>query len=185
MLRTILDGFFRAVLPGKIFSVDQGIEGITSLHPNKSGRYIIENEAIISFGSLHPGVAESFGLANADILLFEVDYEKLSHHFATASYKFSEIGKYPGITRELNFVFSETIPVSSVIAKISSVSPMLSNFSVVDTFRDAQKIGAGKKSVTFSFLMQDLTKTITDEEALAIQEKIIAKLEGEEVSLRK
>jgi len=39
--------------------------------------------------------------------------------------------------------------------------------------------------VTFSFLMQDFTKTITDEEALAIQEKIIAKLEGEGVSLRK
>jgi F420-0:gamma-glutamyl ligase len=33
--------------------------------------------------------------------------------------------------------------------------------------------------------MQDITKTITDEEALVIQEKIIKKLEGEGVSLRK
>ncbi|EKD29864.1 MAG: hypothetical protein ACD_78C00236G0002 [uncultured bacterium (gcode 4)] len=75
--------------------------------------------------------------------------------------------------------------MSTVIAKISSVSPMLSSFSVVDIFRDATKIGADKKSVTFSFLIQDLTKTITDEEALVIQEKIIKKLEGEGVSLRK
>jgi phenylalanyl-tRNA synthetase beta subunit len=75
--------------------------------------------------------------------------------------------------------------VSSVIAKIASVSPLLSNFSVVDEFRDVVKIGEGKKSISFSFLMQDITKTITDEEALVIQEKIIKKLEGEGVSLRK
>lgn len=184
-LRILLDGFLRTVLPGKVFAVEQGTENIASLHPNKSGRYILGNETIMHFGSLHPGVAESFGLSGAEVLLFEVDYQKLSHHFATAGYKFSEIGKYPGITRELNFVFEETIPVSTVIAKIASVSPILSNFSVVDEFRDAQKVGEGKKSISFSFLMQDLTKTITDEEALVIQEQIIAKLEGEGIDLRK
>lgn len=184
-LRTILDGFLRNTLPGKIFSLEQGTENIASLHPNKSGRYTIDGEILISFGSLHPGVAESFGLANVEVLLFEVDYQKLARLFAVSDYKFSEIGKYPGITRELNFVFLETTPVSSVIAKIASVSPLLSNFSVVDEFRDAVKIGEGKKSISFSFLMQDMTKTITDEEALAIQEKIIGKLAGEGIDLRK
>ena len=184
-LRTVLDGFLRAILPGETFTVEQGTEDIASLHPNKSGRYMINGEILISFGSLHPGVAESFGLANADVLLFEVDYLKLSHYFATASHTFTEIGKFPGITRELNFVFSETTPVSTVIAKIVSVSPLLSNFSVVDEFRDAVKIGEGKKSISFSFLIQDITKTITDEEALVIQEQIIAKLEGEGIELRK
>lgn len=185
MLRTILDGFLRATLPGKVFQVEQGTDGIASLHPNKSGRYLVDGELIITFGSLHPGVAESFGLASTEVLLFEVDYQKMFHYFTNTDHSFSDIAKYPGITRELNFVFLETIPVGTVIAKIAAVSPMLSNFSVVDTFRDATKIGEGKKSVTFSFLMQDLTKTITDEEALVIQEKIIAKLEGEGVSLRK
>jgi phenylalanyl-tRNA synthetase beta chain len=184
-LRTTLDGFLGNTLPGKIFSLEQGTENIASLHPNKSGRYMIDGEVIISFGALHPGVSESFGLANAEVLLFEVDYQKLARLFAVSNYAFSEIGKYPGITRELNFVFSETVPVSSVIAKIASVSPLLSNFSVVDEFRDVVKIGEGKKSISFSFLMQDITKTITDEEALVIQEKIIKKLEGEGVSLRK
>ncbi|MFA6091203.1 MAG: phenylalanine--tRNA ligase subunit beta, partial [Candidatus Gracilibacteria bacterium] len=91
-LRTLLDGFLRAVLPGKVFSVEQRTEGIASLHPNKSGQYMLDGEVLVSFGSLHPGVAESFGLANADVLLFEVDFGKLAHHFTTASHKFSEIG---------------------------------------------------------------------------------------------
>ncbi len=165
--------------------MEQGTHNIASFHPNKSGRYTIKNETLLTFGSLHPGVAEPFGLANTEVLLFEVDYQKLTHLFETTSYRFAEIGKYPGITRELNFVFSETIPVSTVIAKIASVSPLLSNFIVVDEFRDAVKIGEGKKSISFSFLIQDLTKTITDEEALAIQEQIIAKLEGGGIELRK
>lgn len=193
-LRTLLDGLFQTILPGKVFAVEQGTVSLPTplllkergvYHPNKSGRYVVDGEVIISFGSLHPGVAESFGLANAEVLLFEVDYEKLIHYFTTASHRFSEIGKFPGISRELNFVLEETVPVSTVIAKIASVSPILSNFSVVDIFRDVAKIGEGKKSVTFSFLMQDITKTITDEEALVIQEQIIAKLEGEGIELRK
>lgn len=146
---------------------------------------MMNGETLATFGSLHPGVAESFGLANANVLIFEVDYQKLAHHFETAASSFSEIGKYPGITRELNFVFSETTPVSTIIAKIASVNPLLRDFAVVDEFRDAAKIGAGKKSISFSFLIQDLTKTITDEEALVIQESIIKKLSGEGIELRK
>ncbi len=145
----------------------------------------MDGQILATFGSLHPGVAEAFGLANSDVLLFEIDYQKLAHHFETATSTFSEIGKYPGISRELNFVFEETTPVSTIIAKIASVNPLLSNFAVVDEFRDATKIGAGKKSISFSFLIQDLTKTITDEEALVIQESIIKKLEGEGIELRK
>lgn len=145
---------------------------------------MFDTEVLATFGSLHPGVAESFGLANALVLIFEVDYQKLAHNFETATSSFSEIGKYPGISRELNFVFEETTPVSTIIAKIASINPILSNFAVVDEFRDATKIGAGKKSISFSFLMQDLTKTITDEEALVIQQSIIKKLESEGIKLR-
>jgi len=143
-LRTILDGFLCATLPGKVFQVEQGTNGIASLHPNKSGRYLVDGELIMSFGSLHPGVAESFGLASAEVLLFEVDYQKLFHYFTNTDHSFSEIAKYPGITRELNFVFPETIPVGTIIEKIAKVSPILSNFSVVDTFRDAVKVGEGR-----------------------------------------
>lgn len=114
-----------------------------------------------------------------------MDYAILSEKFATSNHSFQSIARYPGIRRELNFVFDETIPVSRVIEDIGKTNSLISDFSVVDTFRDPIKVGEGKKSVTFSFLIQDTTKTITDEEALSIQEYIIANLEKKGIQLRK
>lgn len=53
-LRTILDGFIRNVLPGTEFSVEQGFVGdigvhLAFFHPNKSGKYMINNDTLIRF----------------------------------------------------------------------------------------------------------------------------------------
>lgn len=183
-LREMLDGFLASILPGVEFAVEQGTD-VAYLHPNKSGSYTVGGKILITFGSVHPATAESFGLGDETIYTFEVDYSVLSGLFATSKYTFSEISKYPGVRRELNFVLDERTPTDQVIQKIASVHPFLSDFSVADIFRDEVKVGAGKKSVTFSFLVQDTEKTITDEEALAIQMAIISKMAGEGVELRK
>jgi phenylalanyl-tRNA synthetase beta subunit len=46
------------------------------------------------------------------------------------------------------------------------------------------KVGEWLRSVTFSFELRDPSKTITDEEALAIQQKIITNLERDGIKLR-
>lgn len=183
-LRAILDGFLRSIVSGVTTNLTQGTD-IAWLHPNKSGIYTVDGAPLISFGSLHPQTAAAFGLSDARVLVFEIDAVKLASLVATASLSFSEIPKYPGVTRELNFVLAERTPVQEVIEKIAHVSPLLSDFSVADIFRDEQKVGVDKKSVTFSFTIRNPEKTITDEEALAIQNTIIKKLEKEGVELRK
>lgn len=60
---------------------------------------------------------------------------------------------------------------------ISSVSPKISSVTVVDTYRDPVRVGEGKRSVTFSFRIEDPDKTITDAEALDILSLSIAKME--------
>ena len=166
------------------FEVKQG-SSVAYLHPNKSGTYAIDSGTLITFGSLHPATAESFGLSGEMVHFFEVDYTLLFNRFALAQHTFREISKYPSISRELNFVLDERTPVASVIEQIASVHPFLGGFSVVDTFRDEAKVGMDKKSVTFSFSIQDPEKTITDEQALTIQTAIIARMEEGGVELRK
>lgn len=183
-LRIMLDGFFRSIIPGISYNIEQGSDS-KIFHPNKSGRYTIQGEVIVNFWFAHPAVAESFDLSEVSTLFFEIDYTKLVWVFEASKNSFEPIARYPGIRRELNFVFDETTPVAEIIVRIQSNSKLLSDFSVVDTFRDAVKVGEGKKSVTFSFLIQDTSKTITDEEALIIQEKIIRNLEWEGIFLRK
>ncbi len=167
------------------FEVIQGTQNIAHLHPNKSGSYRVHTDDLITFGSVHPAVADAFGLSSKTILFFEINHALLMNRFAVSGHVFHEIPKYPGIRRELNFVIDERVPVGEVIAEIASVHTHLSDFSVVDIFRDATKVGSDKKSVTFSFLIQDPTRTITDEEALVIQQAIIAELELKGRVLRK
>lgn len=130
-------------------------------------------------------MAEAFGLSSKTVLFFEIDHSLLMNRFAVSSRTFQEIPKYPSIRRELNFVIDERVPVGDVVSEIANVHPLLSDFQVVDIFRDATKVDPDKKSVTFSFLIQDPTKTITDEEALAIQQAIITELETKGRMLRK
>lgn len=87
--------------------------------------------------------------------------------------------------RDLNFVMSERIQTSYVALMIAQTHPSISDVQVIDIFRDAHKLGADKKSVTFSFLIQDSEKTLTDIEMLHIQEQIIARVgEGGHIQLR-
>jgi phenylalanyl-tRNA synthetase beta subunit len=102
-----------------------------------------------------------------------------------SEYKFTEIPKFPGIHRELNFVFSKNMPVGEIAKKITKSSQLISNVEVVDIYEDVVKVGENLRSVTFSYELRDMTKTITDEEALSIQQKVIANLEREGISLRK
>lgn len=60
---------------------------------------------------------------------------------------------------------------------IASVDPRVSAVTVVDTYRDAVRVGEGKRSVTFSFKISDSEKTITDAEALDVLNRVIAKME--------
>ena len=114
------------------------------------------------FGALHPKVLQNFELPSTT-WYFEVDIASLISSISTESH-YTEPNKYPSITRELNFVMDKTASTGDVAKLISSVDPRIHSLAVVDTY-EHEKIGIGKKSVTFSFVVEDTTKTITDVEA--------------------
>lgn len=88
-----------------------------------------------------------------------------------------EISKFPGVERELNFVMDDRDSAGNAAETIASVSPMISGVRAIDVYRDAARLGEGKRSVTFSFRIENPEKTITDAEALDIQNSAIAKME--------
>lgn len=51
-------------------------------------------------------------------------------------------------------------------------------------YRDAEKIGHDKKSVSFSFVLSNTEGTINDEEALSVQNLIISNMKEKGYNLR-
>lgn len=134
------------------------------------------------FGSLHPKVLQNFELPQTT-WYFEVDLTLLSRAINTDS-KYVEPNKYPSISRELNFLLERTRSTGEVARMISEVDSRIHSLSIADVY-EHDKIGKDKKSVTFSFVIEDHTKTITDEEALSLQNTIIQTLEKQSIYLRR
>lgn len=134
------------------------------------------------FGLLHPKVLQNFELPT-DAWYFEVEIATLEASISKES-TYLEPNKYPSIVRELNFVLAKTMSTGEVARKIAETDSRIHSICVVDVY-EHEKIGAGNKSVTFSFVIEDRTKTITDDEALEIQENIIGNLEKESIMLRR
>lgn len=76
---------------------------------------------------------------------------------------------------------TETGPIAHLI---DALHPWIGNVVVDSIYRDESKLGAGKKSVNFSFTLTNMDDTISDEDALAVQNSIIAKMQEQGLELR-
>jgi phenylalanyl-tRNA synthetase beta chain len=146
-------------------------------HPMASGRYMINGEMIAEFGRIHPQVAREYNLGS-EACYFECYLDRLQSHTIVQSglkQGYIEPNKYPNITRELNFIMDERTPTRIAAGLIAAVDPRIHSLELVGTYQGAG-IAPGSKSVTYRFVVEDRTKTITDEEALALQNQVIAEL---------
>ena len=134
------------------------------LHPNKAAA---AGAAIL--GELHPGVLE--GVWGA----FELDLDELLA--ATPDeVKYEDVVSYPPVREDLAFAVPEEVTASELIdAAHEAAGPELREFRPFDVYRGAQ-VGEGRKSIAFAVTLQSAERTLTDEDAAALREKIIRAL---------
>lgn len=184
-VKSAISGFLDYILPGVKYRVSQSTN-LSYLHPNKSGHFELESwEKLVNFGYVNPIVASNFELDDSNLIYFEVDFNVLFDKYLASSLEFNEISKFPGIDRELNFVIPEKTPVWDIIEAINKTDELIRNAKVIDIYRNKEKVWENKKSITFSVFIQDFEKTMTDDVALIIQNKIIANLDKIWIELRK
>jgi phenylalanyl-tRNA synthetase beta chain len=177
-VRVLLDGFLATL--GISADISQS-SPLPYLHPNASGQYTSGQETIGHFGKIHPKVAKNFDLPDT-VWYFEFDVE----HIAMLSRQirpYMEPNKFPSMSRELNFVMDERMSTGEIANRIAAVDGRIHSLCVQDVYQH-EKIGAGKKSVTFGFVIEDRTQTITDEDALEVQNSVIQSLAQTGIQLR-
>lgn len=132
---------------------------------------------------IHPEVATAFGL-RGDILYFEADFQTLEYHLSNKDIRFQPISRYQTLPRELNFVMPTHTPTGEVARIIDSLHPWIRNVTVASVYEDNIRIGVGKKSVNFSFTLSNLDATISDDEALKVQNLTIDAMKNHGFELR-
>ncbi len=184
-LRNTLDSYI-VQCTGQQAWVIQGVNNSTEpyYHPNASGTYLLWEKKIGTFWKIHPRVLQNYELEEREVLFFHFDVEYLFELFAKKTVLYHEPSKYPVISRELNFVMEVHESTGKVAWILEWIDPLVSEVRVEDIFIDEKKVGTWKKSVTFSFILRSFEGTITDEEALSIQNRLIEKMNEKGYSLR-
>lgn len=146
-----------------------------ALHPGQSARILRSGREVGWIGALHPRLVRELDLERAP-LLWELD-EYLT--FAAELPVFSEISRFPAIRRDIALVVDAAVPVGALLAAIRAAGgERLTESKVFDVY-SGERIDSGRKSVAFGLILQDSSRTLTDDVADAVVADVVARLTSE------
>jgi phenylalanyl-tRNA synthetase beta chain len=89
---------------------------------------------------------------------------------------FEELSRFPSVRRDLAVVVDEGVPLSALRERVVlAASSLLRTFRVFDVYR-GPGVESGRKSVALGLIFQDITRTLTDEDADRAVASIVAEL---------
>jgi phenylalanyl-tRNA synthetase beta chain len=107
--------------------------------------------------------------------VFELDLGDLLEA-ARDDVRYSDVITYPAVRQDLAFSVTEEVAAGDLVAAAhEAVGPELREMRAFDVYRGDQ-VGAGRKSIAFSVSFQSSERTLSDEDAAALREKIVAAL---------
>lgn len=85
------------------------------------------------------------------------------------------VSPYPPVGRDVNIVVNESVRWAEVERLVSEAGgDLVESIQYQETYRDPERLGAGKKSLLFSMQLRSATGTLTNEEADGVRERIVA-----------
>jgi phenylalanyl-tRNA synthetase beta chain len=133
------------------------------LHPGKAARF--ESGWV---GELHPALgAEGFGA-------FELDLDTL---FAGVPERipYEDVITFPALRQDLAVIVDEDVPAGELVAAAQGAVPELRDARVFDVYR-GEPVPEGRKSVALALSFQAPDRTLSDDEASGMRERIVAAL---------
>ena len=150
------------------------------LHPGRSGMIVpkltskktktlglnfFNDEAVGYIGELHPQLCADLSLPSPTIVC-EVSMEFLNQERTS---NITEIIRFPAVRRDLAFLVDKNCPISTVLKAITSNLQQTKGCSIVKKLTPfdvyvGEDLPEGKKSITFSVVMQNPSKTLEESE---------------------
>ena len=176
--------------PVDFFDIKADVEAILSMTGVQSGCEFLEaehhmlqpgqtalirrDEANVGFvGKLHPRYSRHFDLEK-EAFLFELDAEIC---FAAAVPAAETVSKFPAIRRDIAIVVNENLTARDLVTTVESVAPgLVRDVSIFDVYQ-GPGIEAGRKSVALGLILQETSRTLTDEDADTVMSAVLRKLQ--------
>jgi len=143
-----------------------------ALHPGQAARLRLKGVELGWVGALHPGAAQALDLSQG-AFLFELALEPLLRGKIPV---FEPISRFPGVRRDLAVVVAEAVSAAALLAGArEAAGSLLRDIRIFDIYRGTG-IDSGRKSVALGLILQDSSRTLTDEDADAAMKRVADRL---------
>jgi phenylalanyl-tRNA synthetase beta chain len=160
---------------------EKNIETINSApsyyHPFRSGTILLRKKKVGYFGELRPKIGKLFDIRER-LVCFEIFVDRLPFPDAKTSFRGGKT--FPKINRDFAFIFPSQTSVGNILDAICKLDPTIAKAAIFDCFN----LSADQKSVGIAVTLDAIDKTLTEEEAQAVSDKIIKHVENAGGKLR-
>ena len=153
----------------------------SSYHPGRCANIKVGLDVIATIGEVHPEVLMNYDI-NKRCYLAELNITKVVK-YSKQNKKYQEVPKFPAVERDIAIIVDEEVEVGAIEQAIVKKSKRLlkgkkglEEIKLFDIYRD-EKIGKGKKSIAYSLIFRDKTKSMSDDEINPVMEEITKELE--------
>ncbi|MBP9688809.1 MAG: phenylalanine--tRNA ligase subunit beta, partial [Bacteroidia bacterium] len=137
-----------------------------------------QQKTLVIFGGVDAKTRKQFDLTN-EVWFADFNWDNIYELSIGTSLKLQAISSFPAVRRDLALVLDAKTTYAEVekLAR-KTEQQLLKEINVFDVY-EGDKIAAGKKSYAISFILQNIEKTLTDEEIDNTMNKLIKQFEKE------
>lgn len=146
---------------------------VALLDPSASCRLLLEGKLFGYVGQLSAASQKRFDL-RAGTTVAELTLAPLVDR-AELVPQYVPLPTFPSVSRDLNFVVDEAVRWAHLAATVRrNGGPTLESLDYRDTYRDADRLGLGKKSLLLSINLRSKEGTLTSQQADDVRDRIVA-----------
>jgi phenylalanyl-tRNA synthetase beta chain len=143
-----------------------------ALQPGQAARILRNGNELGLIGKLHPRHRKLFDLKR-DVFVFELDADRT---LAASAPWAQPISKYPSIRRDIAILVNEKVSAAELLRVAAGAAPgLISSVRVFDVYQ-GPGIEAGLKSVALGLILQETSRTLTDDDADSAMAAAVTKL---------
>jgi len=144
------------------------------LHPGRGARVLRDGIAVGAIGALHPRLSKELDL-HEDVYVFEIQTQSLRRRAVPVA---QNLPRFPSVRRDIAIELPRTVQWSDVEATLRhALGALLTQVFVFDVYIGAN-FKEGEKSVAIGLILQEGSRTLTDQDADRCVAAAVASLES-------
>jgi len=137
-----------------------------------------QGKQLAVIGTVNPSLARKFGIKQP-VFAAEISWPVLFELVKRDKVAFKELPKFPEVRRDLALLLDESVTYAQLqTSAMKAAKKLLKQVSLFDVYR-GDKIPEGKKQYALSFVLQDLEKTLTDQDVEKVMGRIFSSFQNE------